>query len=246
MPEVPNNSYSIFAINDLGMHCGDLDTRISSILPPFQAMLAQIVRVGSSPQLNPAGISLEYSAVSNPVDPILGSNIFDGVRGDGTTYKTNFWDAVAAGTWDAFYPAFNPFDPASIQCPFPHYAQMREEQPVMLIESVGMYLVTNHDLVMQVLRDPATYSSLFGGASMPLPAEARAKMAEVMADGYPRVPTMLTADMPAFFTRYWFPGPPWDHADHYMARSPLSLAGGVTTPTMLLTGEEDYRTPISE
>ncbi len=28
--------------------------------------------------------------------------------------------------------------------------------------------------------------------------------------------------------------------------SPLSLMGNVTTPTMLLTGEADYRTPISE
>ena len=96
---------------------------------------------------------------------------------------------------------FNPFDPAAIQCPFPHYAQMRDEAPVMLIESVGMYLVTSHELVMQVLRDPGTYSSLFGGASMPLPSDARAKMSEVMADGYPRVPTMLTADMPEH-TRY--------------------------------------------
>ena len=96
---------------------------------------------------------------------------------------------------------FNPFDPAAIQCPFPHYAQMRDEAPVMLIESVGMYLVTSHELVMQVLRDPATYSSLFGGASMPLPSDAREKMLEVMADGYPRVPTMLTADMPEH-TRY--------------------------------------------
>ena len=75
---------------------------------------------------------------------------------------------------------FNPFDPAAMQCPFPHYGQMREEQPVMLIDGVGMYLVTRHDLVMQILRDPATYSSMFGGASMPLPSEARAKMAEVM------------------------------------------------------------------
>ena len=96
---------------------------------------------------------------------------------------------------------FNPFDSDTLQCPFPHYAQMRREQPVMLIESLGMYLVTRHDLVLGILRDPATYSSMFGGASMPLSAEARAKMAEVMADGYPRVPTMLTADMPDH-TRY--------------------------------------------
>ncbi len=57
---------------------------------------------------------------------------------------------------------------------------------------------------------------------------------------------VLTADNTGFFYRYWFPGYPWDHPDHYMERSPLSLVGNVTTPTMLLTGEEDYRTPMSE
>jgi len=56
----------------------------------------------------------------------------------------------------------------------------------------------------------------------------------------------LTSDLPAFFYKYWFPGFPWDHAEHYLKRSPISLAGNVTTPTMLLTGEEDYRTPMAE
>ena len=31
-----------------------------------------------------------------------------------------------------------------------------------------------------------------------------------------------------------------------MKRSPISLVGNVTTPTLVITGEEDYRTPISE
>jgi dipeptidyl aminopeptidase/acylaminoacyl peptidase len=31
-----------------------------------------------------------------------------------------------------------------------------------------------------------------------------------------------------------------------MKRSPLALVGNVKTPTMVITGEEDYRTPISE
>ena len=57
---------------------------------------------------------------------------------------------------------------------------------------------------------------------------------------------VLNADNPGFFYKYWFPGKPWDHLEHYMARSPISYVGNVTTPTMLLTGEEDYRTPISE
>lgn len=56
----------------------------------------------------------------------------------------------------------------------------------------------------------------------------------------------LTADMYPLFTRYWFPGMPWDETEHYMARSPISLVGNVTTPTMVLTGEEDYRTPMPE
>ncbi len=96
---------------------------------------------------------------------------------------------------------FNPFDPETLQCPFPHYARMRAEEPVLYLESLDMYLVTRYDLVLEVVRDIETYSSLFGGASMPLPSEARARMAEVMAEGYPRVPTMLTADRPGH-TRY--------------------------------------------
>jgi acylaminoacyl-peptidase len=57
---------------------------------------------------------------------------------------------------------------------------------------------------------------------------------------------VLTADMNNFFYRYWFPGFPWEHEAHYMKRSPLALVGNVRTPTMVLTGEEDYRTPMSE
>ncbi len=57
---------------------------------------------------------------------------------------------------------------------------------------------------------------------------------------------VLYADGPAFFYKYWFPGPPWEHEAHYMARSPISLVGNVTTPTMLIVGEEDYRTPAAE
>jgi acylaminoacyl-peptidase len=57
---------------------------------------------------------------------------------------------------------------------------------------------------------------------------------------------VLHADGPGYFYKYWFPGPPWEYMEHYMERSPLSYVGNVTTPTMLLTGEQDYRTPMSE
>jgi acylaminoacyl-peptidase len=57
---------------------------------------------------------------------------------------------------------------------------------------------------------------------------------------------VLNADGIPFFYRYWFPGPPWEHMEQYMERSPLSYVGNVTTPTMIINGEVDYRTPISE
>lgn len=57
---------------------------------------------------------------------------------------------------------------------------------------------------------------------------------------------VLTSDLPSLFARYWFSAPPWERPEEYLRRSPLSLVGNVKTPTMLLTGEDDYRTPISE
>ncbi len=59
---------------------------------------------------------------------------------------------------------------------------------------------------------------------------------------------VLHADNPAFFGKYWLGGMPWEEGmqEKYWARSPLSLVGNVVTPTMLLTGEQDYRTPMSE
>ncbi len=57
---------------------------------------------------------------------------------------------------------------------------------------------------------------------------------------------VLTSDLPSYGLKYWFPGPPWEHEEHYAKRSLLSVVANVKTPTMLITGEEDWRTPISE
>ena len=57
---------------------------------------------------------------------------------------------------------------------------------------------------------------------------------------------VLTSDANNFFYRYWFGAQPWEKPEDYWRRSPLSLVGNVKTPTMLLTGEADYRTPIAE
>jgi dipeptidyl aminopeptidase/acylaminoacyl peptidase len=57
---------------------------------------------------------------------------------------------------------------------------------------------------------------------------------------------VLTADMTNYFYRYWFGELPWDNEQAYWKRSPLAYVGNVKTPTMLMTGEADFRTPSSE
>ena len=56
----------------------------------------------------------------------------------------------------------------------------------------------------------------------------------------------LTADnwYGYYFSRY--EGLPWENPDPYWEFSPLSLAGDIDTPTLIITGEEDLRTPLSE
>ncbi len=57
---------------------------------------------------------------------------------------------------------------------------------------------------------------------------------------------VLTVDGYTFMAKYWFGKMPWEDPQYYWRRSPLSLVGNVTTPTMLMVGEEDHRTPPSE
>lgn len=56
----------------------------------------------------------------------------------------------------------------------------------------------------------------------------------------------LTMDNTGFTSRYWFAKQPWEDPMSYWKRSPLSLVGNVKTPTLVVVGSEDYRTPVSE
>jgi len=59
--------------------------------------------------------------------------------------------------------------------------------------------------------------------------------------------TMATAaDIGVFVTRHWFRATPWEDPDLFFRLSPLSLVGNITTPTMVMVGEEDWRTPTWE
>lgn len=56
----------------------------------------------------------------------------------------------------------------------------------------------------------------------------------------------LTSDIVAVTLKNWVPGTPWDNHDDYWRRSTLSMVGKVKTPTILIDGEADWRTPIEQ
>lgn len=56
----------------------------------------------------------------------------------------------------------------------------------------------------------------------------------------------LASDIQSTTAKYWLGALPWENHELYWRQSPLSLVGSVKTPTMLITGEADYRTPIAQ
>jgi len=56
----------------------------------------------------------------------------------------------------------------------------------------------------------------------------------------------LAADISRFVSRHWLGVQPWENPDLYWRLSPISLVGNVKTPTLVMVGEEDWRTPAWE
>jgi hypothetical protein len=75
-PPRGDGRYVVIAWNDLGMHCMDPSFEDFSILPPYNNLVAQVVRRGEEPQIVTQGVSVQYRILGNT-----------------TSYnKTNFWD----------------------------------------------------------------------------------------------------------------------------------------------------------
>jgi len=56
----------------------------------------------------------------------------------------------------------------------------------------------------------------------------------------------LTADNYYGYAYSRYPGQPWENMETYMKFSPVSLVGHIQTPTLVMVGMEDLRTPVSE
>jgi len=56
----------------------------------------------------------------------------------------------------------------------------------------------------------------------------------------------LTADNYYAYANYRYQGQPWENIEGYMRFSPVSLVGNIETPTLVMVGSSDMRTPLSE
>ena len=77
-PSVSNapGSYVVLAWNDLGMHCYNRDFQDLAVLPPYNTLWAQVVRVGDPPLIVTSGITVTYHFADNTY----------------SVGKSNFWD----------------------------------------------------------------------------------------------------------------------------------------------------------
>ncbi len=75
-PEAATDEYVVLSWNDLGMHCYNQDFRDLAVLPPFNTLWAQVVKVGDPPEIVTTGITVTYEFPDNTY----------------SVGKSNFWD----------------------------------------------------------------------------------------------------------------------------------------------------------
>ena len=86
------------------------------------------------------------------------------------------------------------FEPQVIADPFDYYRAWMPKSPVVQL-SEGMFLVLSYDLCVQATGDVETFSNNFQGTLSGAMAED-GDVAAILADGWPQVDTLLTADPP--------------------------------------------------
>jgi hypothetical protein len=79
-----DSGYVILGWNNLGMHCYDPDFSSLAILPPYNTLIAQVIKLGDPPQIVTSGIVVEYSFPDNTYSADM----------PGKPDKTNFWQFV--------------------------------------------------------------------------------------------------------------------------------------------------------
>ncbi len=79
VPDPNENQYIVIGWNDLGMHCSNKDFSKMAVLPPYNNLYAQIIKVGdenNNPEILTNGFNISYEVPGNTY----------------SVGKTNFWD----------------------------------------------------------------------------------------------------------------------------------------------------------
>ncbi len=72
--------FTVLAWNNLGMHCYNPTFKRLAVLPPYNTLMAQVIRKGAEPQIVTSGITIEYSFPDNTYSAA------------GTPAKSDFWE----------------------------------------------------------------------------------------------------------------------------------------------------------
>jgi hypothetical protein len=76
-----STEYVVLGWNNLGMHCYNPDFSNLAILPPYNTLKAQVIKLGNPPQVVTSGVTVEYSFPDNTWS----------VDRQGRPDKSNFW-----------------------------------------------------------------------------------------------------------------------------------------------------------
>lgn len=102
-------------------------------------------------------------------------------------------DSTATPTAPGEAPLFNPLEPGYMENPYPHFAEMRNGQPVHL-SMIDLWVLFDHDDVLRLLRDPAMSVM---DEKIEVRDEARmAEMIEAAGGEFERDRSMLNTDPP--------------------------------------------------
>ena len=86
--------------------------------------------------------------------------------------------------------------PDLLRCPATLNRRLHSEAPVFKDPLSGIYFISRYEDVVAMAQDPKTFSSVMGADSARATDSLEPEIREVMEQGYPDVPTMLTQDPP--------------------------------------------------
>jgi cytochrome P450 len=93
--------------------------------------------------------------------------------------------------------------PETLIDPWETYRRLRDEAPVFRAKDLGLTIVTRYDLIMEVLKDPETYSNASPFVAevqiqsmLAAPPDILEELMALQADRVPQANTLLTADPP--------------------------------------------------